>query len=75
MQVVSHGDDVARQNLGCLTGREGEARKSGWQRVRAVQGTAGPDPGWGGAQAGPGELRARLPTPSRGQQLLSSLVR
>lgn len=73
MQMVNHRNDVAGQNLGCHS--EGEASKGGWQRIRAVQGTTGPDPGWGEAQTGPGELRARLPTLSGEQSFLFSLVR
>lgn len=72
--MVSHGDDVARQNLGCLTGREGEAGEGGWQRARAVQVTAGPDPGWA-KQAQVSLFRARLLTPSGEQRLSSSFVR
>lgn len=40
--MVSHGDDVAGQGRGYLSGRE--ASKCGWQRVRAVQEMTGPDP-------------------------------
>lgn len=37
------------------------AGKGGWQRVRTVQETAGPDPGCAEAQTGADEPRASLP--------------
>lgn len=36
----------------------------GWQWVRAVQGTTGPDPGGADAQAGPAELSQAVFSPN-----------